>query len=438
MPKAVADLPLAEEAPGGFFPSLAQQTHWARTHGPIYRRQVNTPRGPQTLVILVGPEANRFVLHTGRENFSHAQGWTPVIGEWLGQGLLNMDPPAHTRQRKLWNPAFSAAAIEAHWPMLQQVIAAHTARWAQAPRVDVAHEARALTFEAVAVTLAGLRPGAALGELQTRFAELLMGGADEAGFWAARRQLDARLLAVIAERRAAAARPDEAARPDVLSAILHAQAGAAEALTDAQLLGHLNILLVAGHETTTSLAAWVLYLLATQPEHRQRLIDELAALTAAEPAAGLSLEVLRRAAHLDRFVQEAGRLYAPVVNVPRGVLSSFAFEGHLIPPGTQVRLALAAGHRLPQVFADPERFDPDRFAPPREEHRRHPYALVTFGGGARTCIGMNFALLEVKALAAHVLRHYHLEALPGQSLAYEGYWTAFLPDGLWLSITPRT
>src|SRR5262249_52415627 len=113
------------------------------------------------------------------------------------------------------------------------------------------------------------------------------------------------------------------------------------------------------------------------------------------------------------------------------------FAGYQVPAGTPVRLALAASHRLPQVFADPETFDPDRFAPPREEDRRSPYALVTFGGGPRIWIGMNFANIEVKALAAHVLRTYTIE--PAASLAplHAGHWTAVLPDGMWMRVRER-
>ena len=77
---------------------------------------------------------------------------------------------------------------------------------------------------------------------------------------------------------------------------------------------------------------------------------------------------------------------------------------------------IAAGHWLPTIFADPGRFDPDRFAPPREEDRRHPYALIPFGGGPRICIGVNFAQVEIKALAAHVLRSFELEPVADQAI----------------------
>src|SRR5579862_6559754 len=98
----------------------------AMTHGPIYVLRTETEGD---FVFMVGPEANRFVMHTHREHFSHRQGWTPVIGDWSGVGLLNMDPPDHTIQRRLMNPAFTSAYLATYLPLMQQVIADRTADW---------------------------------------------------------------------------------------------------------------------------------------------------------------------------------------------------------------------------------------------------------------------------------------------------------------------
>jgi cytochrome P450 len=208
------------------------------------------------------------------------------------------------------------------------------------------------------------------------------------------------------------------------------------ALSDEQILAHLNILLVAGHETTTTLSAWALYLLASEQEHSARLRAEVDALLG-EARGELPVEAVRQMKRLDNFIKEAGRLYSPVINVPRGVVKDFTFAGYTIPAGAQLRLALAAGHQLGRVFADPERFDPERFAPPREEDRKTPYSLVTFGGGPRVCIGISFAQIETKALAAHVLRRYELEVAPGQRLVHQGHWTAMVPGGIRLRVRPR-
>jgi cytochrome P450 len=171
------------------------------------------------------------------------------------------------------------------------------------------------------------------------------------------------------------------------------------------------------------------------PEQRRRIEEELDRLLG-QHTGPIRVEALREMRLLDNFIKEAGRLYPPVINVPRGVVKEFEFGGYRVPSGTQMRLALGASHLLPSIFDGPQRFDPDRFAPPREEDRRTPYSLVTFGGGPRICIGINFAQIEVKALAAHVLRHYRLEAVAGQRLVHAGHWTAILENGIRLQVRP--
>jgi cytochrome P450 len=141
---------------------------------------------------------------------------------------------------------------------------------------------------------------------------------------------------------------------------------------------------------------------------------------------------------LANAVREAGRLQSPVQLLPRGVLSAFEFGGYSVRAGTQVFLAIGGGHRLPTVFADPDAFDPDRFLPPREEDRRNPYALATFGGGPRICLGINFAQVEVMALAAHVRRAYVLAPLPGLPIPQIGGIVQTLPEGIRVNVRPLT
>jgi cytochrome P450 len=179
----------------------------------------------------------------------------------------------------------------------------------------------------------------------------------------------------------------------------------------------------------------MLYLLASHPKQRQALEAELAAQLG-EQTGPTSPEVLRSLKHLDAFMRETGRLYPPVLNVPRGVLSDFEFAGYQIAAGTPVRLSLAGCHMLPSVFTEPARFDPERFLPPRDEERRTPYGLVTFGGGPRICIGINFAQIEAKALAAHVLRNFDLTPA-GPPSPHGGHWTAVLLDGIRLRVAAK-
>jgi cytochrome P450 len=344
-----------------------------------------------------------------------------------------MDPPEHTLHRRMMNPAFTSAYLAAYLPLVHLVIADRARDWAERDDVELLAESREIAFDVAAVALVGLRTGAPADRLRELFYGLLHGFDASEGSWEdyEKRQaqmvadLNGLLLPIIAARRAVA---NEQPR-DVLGMIVQARDDDGQPLGDEQILAHVKILLVAGHETTTSLAAWALYQLATRPADRARVHAEIDAtgVAADEPLHGEALRSLR---FLDAFVKETGRLYPPVLQVPRGVLRDVEFAGYVIPAGSRARLSLSACHRLPTIFADPARFDPGRFDPPREEDKKTPYALVTFGGGPRVCIGMGFAQQEVKALVAHALRRYHLDPVPGRVPVHVGYWTAFAPDGI--------
>lgn len=444
MAKSYAELPIAEismaDMFSGAYPSVLARE--AQRLGPVFRRVMEGgPFGTMDVVYLVGPEANRFVLHTHRQYFSHDKGWTPIIGELMGRGLLNMDGTEHAWHRKMWNPAFTTAYMETYLPLMQRIIAERTASWAERGEVDLYQEAREITFDVAASALAGVPRGPEAERLQQLFYALIVG--DRTGQESyeayreralqARAELDRMLLALIAERRAAA----ETEQPhDVLGLIVRARDEDGHALSDEQVLGHLNILLVAGHETTTVLGAYTLYLLATLPDQRRRVEAELDALLG-DSSGPMSVEAARQLKVLDNFIRETGRLHPPVFTVPRGIVSDVEFGGYALPAGKQARLALAASHRLPEVFADPDTFDPDRLAPPREEDKRTPYSLVTFGGGPRLCIGINFANIEVKALAAHVLRHYDLTPVSPEPPVQVGFTATVIPSGVPMRVSRR-
>lgn len=414
----------------------------AEQHGPIFAFVPSGgPHRGERVVYMVGPEANRFVFTTGRDHFSHDLGWTPVVGETLGHGLLNMDPPEHTRHRMLMNPAFTTTFMAAYLPLMQRIIAERSATWVQHRDIDLMVEAREITFDVAAAALVGMRTGPQVDWLRERFYALLRGGQlDDNMDWqefiqhqlGVRDELQAKLLELIEERRAA---DNGVGNEDVLGMLVRARDDAGNSLSDDQLLAHLNILLVAGHETTTTLGAWVLYLLSQQAEYAARLDAELAGVLGDEP---LSSDALHRLPLLTSAIREAGRLHSPVLLLPRGVVSDFEFFGRTVQAGTNVFVAIAAGHRLASVFTDPNHFDPDRFLPPREEDRRNPYALATFGGGPRICLGINFAQVEVMALTAHVRRHFTLRPASEQPIAEWGGILPTLPDGIHVTVSPKT
>jgi cytochrome P450 len=118
---------------------------------------------------------------------------------------------------------------------------------------------------------------------------------------------------------------------------------------------------------------------------------------------------------LDMAVQETLRLCPPAWIGPRRSNTEFEFGGYRIPAELPVNYSSWASHRLPDVFEDPHAFKPERFAP--EERAKLPKgAYVPFGAGPRICIGMRFGELEIRAIAAAILRRFRLNLEPGRQM----------------------
>src|SRR5207244_6395563 len=131
--------------------------------------------------------------------------------------------------------------------------------------------------------------------------------------------------------------------------------------------------------------------------------------------AEITLEHLRRLVVLERAIKEAERRPPPLVMLMRRVAEDFQVGDRLAPAGGLAMVSPAAAHRLPDVFAEPDRYDPDRFGPGREEDRRARNALIGFGGGHHRCIGSAFAQQQIKMIWSVILRRFEL------SLATSGH-----------------
>ena len=121
--------------------------------------------------------------------------------------------------------------------------------------------------------------------------------------------------------------------------------------------------------------------------------------------------------YLEQVLKEVLRLVPPVVRSgSRRVLEACEFSGYLIPQGWDVYYQIPETHQEPQIYKNPEQFDPDRFSPERAEDKQKVFSHIPFGGGIRECLGKEFAGLEMKIFAALLVRHYQWELLPNQNL----------------------
>jgi cytochrome P450 len=193
-------------------------------------------------------------------------------------------------------------------------------------------------------------------------------------------------------------------------------------------------LLFAGHDTSSSTLSFLLYELATNPEVLERVQDEQdRVLKGRVPSAD---ELAGKLPELDMALAETLRLYPPVWFGPRLAASDFVFAGYRIPGGTHVVHSSWVTHHLPEVFENPERFDPRRFT---QERRRAlaPGAYIPFGGGSRICIGKRFGQLVVKAVATILLQRMRPALAPRHRLRIAKVPTLSPAGGLPMLRAPR-
>jgi len=191
--------------------------------------------------------------------------------------------------------------------------------------------------------------------------------------------------------------------------------------------------MMAAHDTSTSTLTTMAHQLAANPQWQERCREESERLGDGP----LDIEALDKLETLDLVINESLRLVSPLpFNVRRAVRDT-ELMGHFIPAGTNVNIWPGLNHRLPELWTDPEKFDPDRFAEPRSEHKRHRYAFSPFGGGAHKCIGMVFGQLEIKAVMHRLLRQYRLELPhPGYQPRYDYAGMPVPIDGMPIVLRP--
>jgi cytochrome P450 len=386
-------------------------------------------------VVMLGPEANRFVLSSHMHLFSSRAGWGRPITSLIGGGLSLLDGPQHRRHRGLIMPAMHGPALARYFDVMQERAAAHLARWQERGHLKLFEGFKHLTFDIAARLLLGARNDQETEAFARQFHIFTRGlftfsplawrvpWMPYGRAWEAGASLRRVLREVIAERRRA---PGET----ILDMLLCAMDEQGRGFTDDELVDELLVLVWAGHDTITSLLTWVMYELLRHPAIDTRLRAEQASVVGDGP---LALPHLKQLLQLDRVLREAERLHPPAPGGFRGVLESFEYGGYHIPAGWTVMYSSVFTHHMPELWREPERFDPDRFAPPREEGKK-PFHLIGFGGGPRVCVGLAFAQMEMRVVMSHLLRHARFALLPNQSFRPVPVPTKMPRDGLKVAV----
>jgi len=324
-------------------------------------------------------------------------------------GLTNVDGPEHLRRRRMQLPAFHRRVLAGHEEVMQRTTEETLAGLAFDRPVRIHDFMQEIALGIIIAAVFGITEPARAGRLRAAtlalmheassrrfFLQTILATARQDGwdrpFPRIRRLVEA-VDAVVLEEVNERKRTGELERDDILGLFLRTPGDHGSPMPDNELCDAMRTLLIGGHETTASTLAWILERATRHPDVVVRLNN--AALDGDD-------------GYIDAVVKEGMRLRPVFPMTGRLAAERFELPGLTIPVGTMVIPYITLVHRRADLYPDPLAFRPERFL----GNRAGTFTWIPFGGGARRCIGANFALIEARVVLRTMLRH--AELLPTQ------------------------
>jgi cytochrome P450 len=324
----------------------------------------------------------------------------------LGNGLMVSKGDLWKRQRRMIQPAFNHESIGRSTKLITAVNTELLRKWQlAAQKNESVNVTRDVSSTALEVVLRFV-----LGEdyelVGSHFDLLSRESMRNMEFARSFRALGKIILPVIHKRRKSAAKST-----DALGMLMEARdPKSGQLMQDGQLIDEILTMIVAGHETTASTLNWAWYLISQHPEVEQRLSDELNTLPASSEFGDLPGFLYTR-----QIIDETMRLYPAGWVVTRKALGNDRLGEYFVPAGTEIYVAPYFIQRHPDLWEEPDRFNPDRFRP-ENSRRRHRLATIPFSAGPRNCIGEHFARLEMQIHLMTLARCLRLEYIPSRPI----------------------
>jgi sterol 14-demethylase len=366
------------------------------------------------IVLMTGPEAAEAMFRAPDEILSPNEAYKMMVPVFGKDVVYDASPERMGEQLGMLRPALQDKRMRTYG----EIVAAETRRmvndWGERGEIDLVEFTATLTNFTSTCCLIGqdFRE-----QMSDEFAKVyydLERGVTPAGYihphiplpsTIRRDRARVRLVEMIGEivrQRKQSGRQGE----DFLQTLMEAEYKNGTKLSDHEITGMLLAAMFAGHHTSSVTTAWSLIELLQAPDYLERLLSELHQVY--KPGDDVTFNSLRQIPLTEYAVKETLRLRPPLYILLRAAVQDFSYDGYHFPKGTWLATSPWVSHRLPQVFTDPLRFDPERFAPGREEDKRQ-FTFISFGAGRHKCMGNAFAMLQVKTILAILLRGFAFE-----------------------------
>jgi len=438
---SMATIPL-----GPKLPSVLQLFNWvyrpipfmracARRYGDCFTLRL--PNNPP-IVFFSDPEGIKEIFTGDPEKLPAGESRAilrPVVGQ---HSLLLLDGARHRQQRKLMMPPFHGERMYAYGEVMRSVTDHIIDRWPMRQRFPLQPEMQAVTLDVILRTVFGVEEGAELMRLRARLTEFLTLGTSPLRLALSQfprlqflfrpitnsermqqllQEVDELLYAQIARRRTA----NGAGSDDVLTLLIEARDEAGQQMSDVELRDELITLLLAGHETTATSLSWAFHWILQRADVQERLHGEL---RQAGEVGKIPVQDIAKLEYLDAVIKETQRMLPIIPLVPRVLHESMRLGGRDLPANVVVAPCTYLTHHRPDLWANPDQFDPDHFI----GRRLSPYEFFPFGGGIRFCLGAAFAMYEMKIVLAQVLSRVALRPAPGHAVHVVRRGVTFAPS----------
>ncbi|XP_058793775.1 cytochrome P450 4C1-like [Phymastichus coffea] len=403
--------------------------------------------GPEPVVIITKPELIEVVL-SSNTLITKASGYDS-IKPWLGQGLVTSTGDLWFKHRKLITPTFHFNILEEYAAIMQdnveiliECIESQVRKDVNTP-INIFEYAVKYTLDTICETAMGVnincqkKSDVEYVNALHKFSELAVERmfrfwlkCDALYYRTSKGQESYRAMKIMhdfteqvilrkqSERKNKLPKKEEEHQVDefgkrkrkaFLDLLLDESQNAENPLTTQELREEVDTFMFAGHDTTAAAISWALFALGNEQKIQDKVYDELKEVFGSETRTATTKQ-MRQLKYLDMVIKEVLRFYPSVPSISRYVDTETVLDGYIIPKGTTLSVNIYMLHHNPEVWENPEKFDPDRFLP-ENIHSKKWYAHVPFSAGPRNCIGQKFAYLELKTVLTAILRKWQVSSV---------------------------
>jgi cytochrome P450 family 110 len=380
---------------------------------------VNMSGGFEGAIFTSNPAAIQQLLTSDTKQFSAPGETNQILQPFIGKnGVILLDGSEHRQRRQLVMPSFHGDKVRLYTDLMRKITQDTIANWQIGETINVREQMQSISLSIILQTVFGLYRGDRYDEIREQLIDLLtlvesplssgllffpslqldLGAWSPWGKFLRRRELLDRLIyAEITERRA----EERSNRSDILSLLIDSQDADGNGMNDEELRDELMTLLFAGHETTATALAWAIYWINYLPEVKEKLLAEIATVDPQADAMAIG-----KLPYLSAVCSETLRIYpVGMLTFPRLTKEPLSFQGYDLPEHTMVVGCIYLTHHREDIYPEPDKFKPERFL----NRQFSPYEYFPFGGGARRCIGMALAQLELKLVLFEAIANCQLQ-----------------------------